>query len=217
VVSDGINRTMREFIKIIEAVDWDRLQPETPEILDEIEVVAALGTHPNPAELIVGAVDDGDDVLKKTFGEDVVYAIGEHPDAYGIVRTNSTNVWLLELWTRPDQRGKGLAGRLIKHMLHKHKHLFVDMSLTTDSIRMIEKMVNSGVVKAGVLDTVAGEITDYNPDNPQHRARPMYDMEIPGIDRPPLPVRLRTTIGWVLQEGVSRRGILSPYVRLYEA
>jgi hypothetical protein len=185
------------------------------DLLQEIEVIDSLETNPDPSIFISNAENLGDNIKRKQFGNQKVYSITfkNKVIAYAIIQNNNEHIWLLEIWTDMNNRGKGLAVKLIKRINKEHKRIFVDLKMSKESIQMIEHLISKGTITVGIVDFEKGEIKDYNPDSYQSQQFPMYDRKIDGIVRQPLPPEKALSFGWVILENTIRRGILSPYIR----
>ncbi len=191
------------------------------EQLDEIEIIQSLAT-PQPQRFLGGTLlsqESFGDVYQHSFppNQDVYY-IGNQTDvfSYVIVESKSGHLWLLEAFTDPQYRGKNLSPQLIQWVVKKLGRIIIDRQLTPTSARMIERMIDIDMVSASIVDIQAGSVTSYNPDDPVDKAKSIYDVDVPGIDRPRLPQQDKLRYTWMLESAPARRGILSAYVRLIE-
>jgi hypothetical protein len=192
--------------------------------ISEIEVVNALGIPSDTtlqnfaqgAQLVSNA--NQFNIYQTIFGNQEVYFTGQPlPISYIVLQNHGNKWWYLEGWTDPNHRRQNLQQTLVMYAISIKGQIYVDVQMTIASIRMIEKMINSGLINAAVYDSSTNTLTGYNPNNPQHQNKALYDMPAPGVNRPVLPNNIPGNMfRWVLSEGWPNRpvrhGILNPYI-----
>lgn len=134
--------------------------------------------------------------------------------AYAIVENKNGDWWLLELWVAEPHRDTGLVTLLLIYIVKRaKKKVFMDKEVTGKSAGMIEHLISNGRLTGSIVDLVKNKVIDYNPDDPDHLAIPMYDKSVEGVDRPLLSKEEAKNFTWLLESKSARRGILMPYVR----
>lgn len=145
-----------------------------------------------------------------------VYYIGTKTEVYcyvGILEYDSNN-WLMNLWTTPKHRNKGYAAQIIQTAIRQKGPLLVDISLTSASASLIEKMITSKIISASIVDFDTRTTVGYSPD--LHKNHPMYDKKIDGIDRPVLSKQNARRFTWLIEHAFPRWSPLSPFVEVNE-
>ena len=167
-----------------------------------------IGIYLNQSKKI-GSMDKGDIFLYSQDNQDLYILKNEKILSYIIIQNNSDHFWMMEIASLVQ--GGGYSTTLLRWILdHKVKTLYIDRDLTPDSVKMLEKMISEKNVKANIVDLKNGTIATYNPDKDYNI--PMYDREIPGINRPILKKNPHDIV-WMIEEDINiRGGLLSSLV-----
>jgi hypothetical protein len=130
--------------------------------------------------------------------------------AYLLVQQYQGNTWMLEAETSPQFRRQGLNSLLIDSAIKKYSRVFVNIYLTPDSIKSLESYITRTKYKIQRLDTITGDLVDYNPANADDQQFPMYDKSVAGVSRPRGPDATKWT--WVFSIEKPRHPLLMGYV-----
>ncbi len=194
---------MREFIDLI---------PSTEPPLLEIETVPPIGKNDAVLALIDGSgtiIDekDGFGIGRVISGnQTVLYAVKDAVLAYAVIEKRESWAWLLEMFSIVEKSGGMRA--VIRYAILEYRRIAVDMQLSPEAISYLEANIASGQFAALVADYRAETMTTYNPDDSTHRSLPLYDRKVG--DRPAN--HDAGQYGWVLTEGMARRGALTENV-----
>ena len=130
--------------------------------------------------------------------------------SYMIIQNNNGFKWLMEIMS--IVKNKGYAQNLLIYIIKNiSKPLFLDVSLTEDSVKMIEKLIKNKKINVKVADLENEKIFPYDDLDDVHIG--MYDKIILGIDREILPSEKAKNLVWVLENISLRREFpMSQYV-----
>lgn len=160
--------------------------------------------------------DFGENIIKLTKIQNyLIYLLVDKEDeilSYLIIQNNNGFEWLMEIMS--IVKNKGYAQNLLIYIIKNiSKPLFLDVSLTEDSAKMIEKLIKNKKINVKVADLENEKIFPYDDLNDVHIG--MYDKNILGIDREILPPEKAKNLVWVLENISLRREFpLSQYVEL---
>lgn len=158
--------------------------------------------------------DFGENIIKLTKIQNyLIYLLVDKEDeilSYLIIQNNNGFEWLMEIMS--IVKNKGYAQNLLIYIIKNiSKPLFLDVSLTEDSVKMIEKLIKNKKINVKVADLENEKIFPYNDLNDVHIG--MYDRNILGIDREILPPEKAKNLVWVLENISLRREFpMSQYV-----
>lgn len=189
----------------------DRTEDQLRESLCEVEFVPTIGKNTEVMNLITrGSVicsEDGFDIGEMTVDSQTIYYVEDK--AYAVIQNNDGWYWLLEMYSLSPK--SGAIRSIIKYVIKKYKQISLDIQLSAEAIAYFEKSIAAGHFNAYVVDYKNRTMTSYNPDDENHRKIPIYDC--PYGERPANTDS--NQYGWVLREGIVRRGILSPNTILF--
>lgn len=130
--------------------------------------------------------------------------------SYLIFQKSNNFNWLMEIMA--IIKNKGYAQKLLIYVLKNIvKSLFVDVSLTVDSVKMIEKLINKNEINVKVADLEKEKIYPYDKLNDVKLG--MYDTNIQGLEREVLTNDKAKNLVWLLEDILNRRSFpLSQYI-----